>query len=110
MYDNPSMFHAFIQGNCCVAFTATPDDGESETVEATILKYMSFKRFDYTPVDKECPEVQINSVSVGDKVQYVIDQLSIGPVLLLCDESLASKVRLAVGEQSFANVCPGVDY
>jgi hypothetical protein len=57
MYDNPSMFHAFIQGNCCVAFTATPDDGESETVEATILKYMSFKRFDYTPVDKECPEV-----------------------------------------------------
>lgn len=40
MYENPSMFHAFIQGNCCVAFTATPDDGEADTIEATILKHM----------------------------------------------------------------------
>lgn len=54
MYDNPSLFHAFIQGNCCIAFTATPDDGDTKSVEATILKHMSFKRFDYTPVDKEC--------------------------------------------------------
>ena len=33
MYDNPSMFHKYIQGNCCVAYTATPDDGDDESIE-----------------------------------------------------------------------------
>ena len=57
MYDNPSMFHSFIQGNCCIAFTATPDDGDAESVESTILDHMSFKRFDYIAVEKDCAEV-----------------------------------------------------
>lgn len=50
MYDNPSAFHTFIQGNCCIAFTATPDDGETKGIEAKILKHMTFKRLDYITV------------------------------------------------------------
>lgn len=109
MYDNPSMFHTFIQGNCCIAFTATPEDGDAKSVEASILKHMSFKRFEYIAVAKDKADVQINSVSASDKVQYVIDQLSIGPVLLLCGESLASMIKTAAGEQNFVHVRPGVD-
>lgn len=38
MYDNPVEFYSFVQGNCCIAFTATPDDGDVNSVETTILK------------------------------------------------------------------------
>ena len=73
MYDNPSIFHTFIQGSCCIALTATPDDGDVDTIETNILKHMSFKRFDYIAVDKDFGELQINTINAGDKVKYVID-------------------------------------
>ena len=73
MYANPSAFHAFIQGNCCVAFTATPDDGDANSVEATILKHMAFKRFDYIAVEKSSNDVQVNAIDVLDKVSYVVE-------------------------------------
>lgn len=57
MFDNPTTFHTFIEGNCCIAFTATPDDGDTKSIEASILKHMSFKRFDYTVEDKGSAEV-----------------------------------------------------
>jgi hypothetical protein len=48
IYRDPTGFKAFIDGNRCISFTATPHDGDPKGMEVETLQVFKVKEYDYS--------------------------------------------------------------